>query len=74
MQSIYPYLSDDLTGQAAEPGSLLLSMPNILFPDFENVKTSIPAGQDAGLTVSLSLTIFPRPPGPFRKFLRPTIV
>jgi hypothetical protein len=48
MQLIYPYLAGDTTDQAAEPGSLLPSMPNILFPDFGNVKTSTPAEQEAG--------------------------
>jgi phage host-nuclease inhibitor protein Gam len=60
MQSIYPYLSDDVTGQAAEPGSLLPSMPNILFPDFENVKTSTPAEQDAGADTQFIIDNLPK--------------
>jgi hypothetical protein len=46
MQNIYPYAEDTLE-QTPDPGSLLPSLPNILFPDFENVQISIPPDSEA---------------------------
>ena len=43
MSNAYAYFDDSLE-QTAAPGS---SLPNILFPDFENVKTSIPHDDEA---------------------------
>jgi hypothetical protein len=43
MQTIYPF-SNDIEEDTADAGSMLPSMPAILFPDFENVQTSTQEG------------------------------
>jgi phage host-nuclease inhibitor protein Gam len=50
MQSIYPF-SNESMDPGIESGSLLPSLPSILFPDFENIQAANPAAAPATFTI-----------------------